>query len=161
MTRVLVTYFSVSGNTKRMAEEIAKGAKGAKGAGAKVVLMPVKDVEPRSLLEYDAIIMGSPTYYGTMAAKCKALIDRSVVLHGKLEGRVGGAFTSSGGRAGGNETTVLDILKAWLIHGMVVQGTSDGDHYGPVAVEVPDKDSLASCRAYGARLARLAKKVRG
>ena len=158
MTKVLVCYYSASGNTKRMAEEIAKGAK---GTGAKVALMPVKDVEPRSFLEFDAIIMGSPTYYGSMAAKCKQLIDRSVVLHGKLEGRVGGAFTSSGGRAGGNETTVLDILKAWLIHGMVVRGTSSEDHYGPVAVEEPDRESLKACRAYGARLARLAKKVRG
>ena len=158
MAKVLVTYFSRTGNTKRMAEEIAEGAK---GAGAEVVLRPVKEVDPKAFREFDAIIMGSPTYYGTMAAECKALIDRSVVLHGKLDGRVGGAFTSSGGRAGGNETTVLDILKAWLIHGMVVQGTSGEDHYGPVAIEGPDKDSLETCRAYGARLAELAKRLRG
>jgi NAD(P)H dehydrogenase (quinone) len=158
MVKVLITYYSRTGNTERMAEEIAKGAR---DAGAEVALMPIDQADPKGLRAYDAIIMGSPTYYGSMAADCKKFLDRSVALHGKLDGRVGGAFTSSGGRAGGNETTVLDILKAWLIHGMVVQGTSGEDHYAPVAVEAPDEGSLETCRAYGARLAELAKKLRG
>jgi multimeric flavodoxin WrbA len=63
---------------------------------------------------------GSPTYYGTMAWELKKLLDESVKFHGKLRGKVGGAFTSSANVGGGNETTVLDILKALLIHGMVV-----------------------------------------
>ena len=158
MVRMLVCYYSRSGNTERMAKEVARGAR---RAGAEVVLSPVKGVDPRGLREFDAIVMGSPTYYGTMAAECKALIDRSVALHGKLDGRVGGAFTSAGGRASGAETTVLDILKAWLIHGMVVQGTSADFHYGPAAVGEPDKETLAACRAYGKKLAELAKRVRG
>ncbi len=158
MTKVLVCYYSRTGNTERMAKEIAKGAR---KAGAEVVVKAVKDADPRGLREYDAIVMGSPTYYGTMAAECKGFIDRSVALHGKLDGRVGGAFTSSGGRASGAETTVLDILKSWLIHGMVVQGTSEDFHYGPAAVGEPDKETLAACRAYGKRLAGLAKRVRG
>ncbi len=158
MTKVLVTYFSRSGNTKRMAELVAEGAR---AAGADVDVRPVKEADPKGLEAYDAIIMGSPTYYGTMAAECKSFIDRSVARHGRLDGRVGGAFTSSGHRAGGNETTVLDILKAWLIHGMVVEGTSGDDHYGPVAVGDPDADSEESCREYGRRLAELAGRVRG
>jgi len=158
MVRMLVCYYSRTGNTERMAKEIAKGAR---KAGAEVVVRAVKDADPKGLREFDAIVMGSPTYYGTMAAECKALIDRSVALHGKLDGRVGGACTSAGGRACGAETTVLDILKAWLIHGMVVQGTSGNFHYGPAAVGGPDKETLAACRAYGKRLAELAKQVRG
>lgn len=152
MVKVLVCYFSKSGHTERMAREIAEGSR---AAGAEVDLKPVGEVDPRGLIDYDAVVMGSPTQYGTMSAEAKELIDRSVVLHGSLEGRVGGAFTSSGQRAGGNETTVLDILKAWLIHGMVVLGTSGEDHYGPVAIGEPDDDSIKSCRSYGERVARL------
>ena len=51
----------------------------------------------QDLLKADGIILGSPTYYGTMAAEMKAFIDRSVKYHGKLEGKIGGAFSSGGG----------------------------------------------------------------
>jgi NAD(P)H dehydrogenase (quinone) len=140
-----------------MAEEIAAGAK---GAGASVDVLNVEQVDVKGLREYDAIVFGSPTYYGTMAAPVKEVFDESVKLHGKLAGRVGGAFTSSGARAGGNETTVLDILKAWLVHGMMVMGDAGSDHYGPVAIGTPDEKALRSCHEYGRRLTELAAKVR-
>jgi NAD(P)H dehydrogenase (quinone) len=158
MVRMLVSYYSRSGHTKAMAEEIARGAR---DAGAQVDLLNVEQVDVKGLKEYDAIILGSPTYYGTMAAPVKELIDQSVKLHGKLAGRVGGAFASSGMRAGGNETTVLDILKALLIHGMVVIGTSGEDHYGPVAIKAPDEKAIKSCNAYGRKLAELTQRLRG
>ncbi len=158
MVRMLVCYYSRSGHTKQMAEAIAEAAK---GAGAEVDTRHVNQVDFMTWRDYDCIVMGSPTYYGTMAAECKELLDKSVKLHGRLNGRLGGAFTSSGGRAGGNETTVLDILKAWLIHGMLVSGTTDADHYGPVAVGRPDEKALKSCAEYGQRLAEQAKLLRG
>jgi NAD(P)H dehydrogenase (quinone) len=156
MTLVLVAYFSKSGNTKRMAEAVADGAR---SSGAEVHLMPVEEVDVDSLDQYDAIILGSPTYYGTMAAPIKRLVDESVALHGQLNGKVGGAFTSSAQRAGGNETTIIDILKALLIHGMCVQGTPGADHYGPVAVGAPDEMALESANEYGLRLAKLAARL--
>jgi NAD(P)H dehydrogenase (quinone) len=100
-------------------------------------------------------------YYGTMAAELKKLIDESVKHHGKLVGKVGGAFASSGGPGGGNETTVLDILKAQLVHGMIVQGDSGGDHYGPIAVGAPDERSRKECRKLGKRAAELAVRLGG
>ena len=86
------------------------------------------------LLKADGIIFGSPNYYGGMAAPVKGFLDESVKFHGELKGKVGGAFSSSANIGGGNETTIMNILKAFLIHGMIVQGTSQGDHYGPVAI---------------------------
>jgi len=158
MSRVLVVYYSRSGNTKRMAEVIAKGVA---GGGVDVDLLPVGDVTPDDLLDYDGIVMGSPVYYGTMAAEIKQLIDESVEHHGKLDGKVGGAFASSGGPGGGNETTVLDIVHALMIHGMIVKGDPQGDHYGPIAVGAPDARSEAECARMGANIAQLVKRLFG
>ncbi len=159
MARVLITYYSRTGNTEKMAHLVAEGA--TEVPGAEVVTRPVAEVTPDDLLQFDAIIMGSPVYYGTMAAELKELIDQSVCHHGKLQGKVGGAFASSGGVGGGNETTVLDINKALLIHGMIIAGDSGGDHYGPVAVGAPDDRSAAECRKLGRRVAELAIKLFG
>lgn len=158
MASILVLYYSRSGTTKKMAELVCEGAK---GAGARVTCKNVVDVEgPEILLDYDGIIIGSPTYYGGMAAEIKDLIDKSVRFHGKLEGKVGGAFSSAANIGGGNETTIRGILDALLIHGMVVQGTAGGDHYGPVAVGAPDARVEEQCRALGARVARLAERLK-
>lgn len=159
MAKILVCYYSRSGNTEHMARVVADGA--AKADGADVDVKPVSDLSAKDLLAYDAIVMGSPTYYGTMAAELKKLIDESVAFHGKLSGKVGGAFSSSANVGGGNETTVMDIIKALLIHGMVVRGTHDGDHYGPVAIGDPDERSKANCLAYGKLVAELAVNLHG
>jgi len=104
--------------------------------------------------------MGSPTYYGQMSAKLKALIDESVKIHGKLEGKVGAAFTSSGGTATGAETTILSILQAMLVHGMIIQGRSDDKHYGAAAIGSPSKKEFESCKELGKRVASLAVKLK-
>jgi len=153
VARILVVYYSRTGNTKKMAEAVAEGAK---SAGGDVTLAPVDKVKAGDLVKYDGLILGSPTYYGLMAAEVKKLLDESVSLHGELEGRAGGAFSSSANPGGGNETTVLSILQALLIHGMVVQGTHSGDHYGPIAVGAPDARALGQCHELGERVARLA-----
>jgi len=157
MPRMLVTYYSRSGNTKKMAEEVVAGA--GEVAGVSIDLRPVSEVTPDTLVGFDAILIGSPVYYGTMAAEVKDLIDRSVKHHGELVGKVGGAFASSGGPGGGNETTVLDIVKALLIHGMIVQGDAQGDHYGPIAVGEPDERSRSECRRFGGRVAGLVLRI--
>jgi len=159
MAKVLVTYHSRGGNTKKMAELIAQGAEGVEGA--EVTLKPVAEVQAKDLGDYDAVVIGSPTYYGLPAAQVKKLIDESVAFHGQLEGKVGGAFSSSANIGGGNETTIMAIIQALLIHGMVVQGTSTGDHYGPVAIGAPDNRAANLCQDYGRRVASLAVKLHG
>lgn len=152
MPKILVVYYSRSGNTKKMADLVAEGIK---KEGVKVIVKDVEDVKVDELLEYDGVIIGSPTYYGTMAAEIKKLFDDSVKFHAKFDGKVGGAFASSANIAGGNETTILDILNAMLIHGMILQGDPKGDHYGPVAIGVPDERSKNECLRYGQRMAKL------
>ncbi|NIP36435.1 MAG: flavodoxin family protein [Thermoplasmata archaeon] len=158
MVKMLVTYYSRSGHTKRMAEEIANAAR---DAGADVDLLHVDQVDVKKFPDYDCLVVGSPTYYGTMAAEVKGMFDKSVKVHNKLTGRLGGAFASSGMRAGGNETTVTAILLCWLVHGMLVSGSAGSDHYGPVAVGKPDEAALKACQEYGRRMVEQAKLLRG
>ena len=124
-----------------------------------VQVKKVEETAPEELLKADGIIVGSPTYYGSMAAEIKELFDRSVKFHGQLEGKIGAAFSSAANIGGGNETTIMDILKAFLIHGMVVQGDSEGDHYGPVAIGPPDSRASAQCKKLGQKVATLVKKI--
>ncbi|MFA4984759.1 MAG: flavodoxin domain-containing protein [Candidatus Omnitrophota bacterium] len=156
MSRVLVLYYSRTGNTKKMAASIAEGIKSER---VEADLKDVKEIGAREFLKYEGIVAGSPTYYGTMAAEIKKIFDDSVDFHGSLDGKVGAAFSSSANVAGGNETTVLDILNAMLIHGMVIQGDPKGDHYGPVAIGAPDNRSSAECMRLGVRVAKLVKKL--
>jgi len=159
MPSILVTYYTRSGHTEAMAKAVAEGVKGV--GGVEVQLRPVGEVTPDDLLKHDGIIVGSPVYYGTMAAEVKKLFDESVKHHGKLTGKVGGAFASSGVAGGGCETTILDILRALLIHGMIVQGTAGGPHYGPIAVGAPDEKACKECEKLGARVGELVKRVAG
>jgi len=156
MPKVLVVYYSRTGNTEKMAQCVAEGAK---IDGVDVELKKVDDTEADELLDADGIIVGSPVYYGLPSAEIKQLFDESVRFHGRLTGKVGGAFASSANIGGGNETTVVGILQMMLIHGMIVQGTADGDHYGPVAIGAPDERSTPQCTALGRRVAELAKRL--
>lgn len=154
--RALVSFYSRTNNTKKMAEAIAEGVK---KAGLTVDVKKITDVKPADLLNYHAIIFGSPTYYGLMAAQMKKLLDESVIHHGKLAGKIGGAFTTCGGIGGGAETTIISIFEAFLIHGMIIIGESGAYHYGPVSIESPDEQCLASCVKYGQKIADLTKKI--
>ena len=157
MAKALVIYYSRTGNTKKMAESVAEGIK---NEGMEVVIKEVKDVDAGELLKYDAIAIGSPTYYGTMAAQIKKLLDDSVKFHGKLDGKVGASFASSANVGGGNETTILDILNAMLIHGMIIQGDPQGDHYGAVAIGAPDSRATKQCVRLGNRIVKLVKRLK-
>ena len=156
MSKILVIYYSETGNTEVMAGIVADGVKEEK---VDAILKRVEDTRVDDLLKTDGIIIGSPTYYGLPAAPIKRLLDESVKYHGQLEGKVGGAFTSSGNIGGGNETTIIAILEAFLIHGMIICGTSKGDHYGPVSIGGPDKRAEKQCRELGKRVAQLVKRL--
>ncbi len=156
--KIIVIYYSQGGATKKMAEIIASHMQ---ADDVEVDLRPVEEVHPKMLLEYNGILIGSPTYYGTCAYQIKKLLDESVQFHGKLDGKAGGAFSSAANVAGGNETTVLSILEALLIHGIVVQGDPKGDHYGPVAIGNPDKRAEVNCRRFAERFVQLVQKLQG
>jgi len=142
-----------------MAAAVAEGAK--RVGGIRVTVKPVDKTQHKDLLEADGIIVGSPTYYGMMSGKIKTFFDESVDIHGKLAGKVGAAFTSSGGTASGAETTLLSILKAMLVHGMIVQGRHDDKHFGAAAVGEPKEKELEMCKRLGKRTAELVLRVKG
>ncbi|HYA22456.1 MAG TPA: NAD(P)H-dependent oxidoreductase, partial [Thermoproteota archaeon] len=156
---VVISYYSRSGNTKEVARAIASGVKEVKGATVR--LRSVRATTLRDLRWADAIIFGSPTYYGDMAAEVKQLLDKSVAIHGSLKGKVGAAFTSSGGIASGAETTILSILQAMLVHGMVILGNPDGQHYGVAIVGAPNAKQSKLCRERGKQVAELAARLSG
>jgi NAD(P)H dehydrogenase (quinone) len=136
MKKVLVTYYSRSGNTKKMAELISDALT---VRGIKADLIPVEEVPIDSLPGYDGFIVGSPNYFGTMAWPVKKFIDESIKYYKKLEGKAAAAFTSEGIIGGGGDAVLLDILKTFLIHGCVVQGLTGIGHFGPVAIGAPDE----------------------
>jgi NAD(P)H dehydrogenase (quinone) len=156
---VLIVYDSRTGNTEKMAKAVARGAKSVKGISAKT--LKVDKATLSDLRAADGLIFGSPTYYGDMSAKLKALFDESFKIHGKLKGKVGGAFTSSGGTACGAETTLLAITHAMLVHGMIVQGRYDDKHFGPTALESPNPEEEKLCAELGKRVATLVLRLNG
>jgi NAD(P)H dehydrogenase (quinone) len=141
MTKVLVLYYSSWGHIEQMAYAAAEGAR---EAGAEVVVKRVPELVPESvaqaahyktdqkapvatveeLPEYDAIIFGTPTRYGTMTAQMKNFLDQTGALwaQGKLIGKVGSVFTSTATQHGGQEATILTTLPVLLHHGMVIVG---------------------------------------
>ncbi len=160
MVRVLIVYDSRSGNTEKAAFLVAEGVKKFKNVDC--VVKRVDDVSLDDLLSADGIVIGSPTYYGGMSSKIKALIDKSVEIHGKLEGKVGAAFTTSGGTATGAETTLLSIVQALLIHGMIIKGNPEDKHYGLAIVGAPEsEEDKELCRKFGFAIANLTSKISG
>ena len=154
MPRVLVVYYSRSGNTEAMAKILAEAIG---NEGIDVECKKVQEASIDELLDVDGIVVGSPTYYGTMAAEIKKFLDDSIKHHGKLDGKVGAAFSSA--HVTGHETTVISILEALLIHGMIIQGDPQGYHYGPTSLLKPDDKVADACRRFGNRVAELVKKL--
>ncbi|MCM8785479.1 MAG: NAD(P)H-dependent oxidoreductase [Candidatus Omnitrophica bacterium] len=158
MGKVLIIYHSKTGNTEEMARSVAEGVK---EEGLEFVLKSIEDTKIEDLLNSDGIIVGSPTYFGLPSSEIKKLFDESVKYYGHLEGKVGGAFTSSALIGGGNETTIMSIIQMMLIHGMIVQGTTKSNHYGPVSIGKPDNKVKNDCKELGRRVSKLIKKIKG
>ena len=157
MTRILVTYFSATGNTKAMAEAVAEGVRSVENV--ECVLKTVPQTTNDDWLAADGIIVGSPTYFGQMASRVKQMFDVTEKIYGKLEGKVGAAFTTSGGAGCGHEMTNMSIITAMLVAGMVVPGTTQGPHFGPFAVGAPEARDLQQAREMGVRVATLTRKL--
>jgi NAD(P)H dehydrogenase (quinone) len=157
--QILILYFSKGGNTKKLAEAIAKGVEQVEGATA--LLKRTDEVTKDDFLASDAIIAGSPVYFGAMAADMKRVFDEFVGVRKKMEGKVGAAFATSGDPTGGKETTIMSIIQALLIYGMVIVGDpmSATGHYGTACVGAPDSKTKENGAKLGQRVAELARRL--
>lgn len=200
MTKVLVVYYSMYGHIETMAKAIAEGA--GKVEGTEVTLKRVPELmtkeqaekagakldqdaplaSPQELADYDAIIFGTPTRYGNMCAQMRQFLDQTGGLwaKGKLIGKVGSVFTSTGSQHGGQETTLTSFHTNLFHFGMVVVGVpysvselttmeeiTGGTPYGAStlagadASRQPTENELNIARFQGEHVAKVARKLRG
>ncbi len=201
---VLIIYYSMYGHVLQLARAVEEGARSVQGAEVSLrrvrefpeVEQATADSEhanktreaqkqiPLATLDdlrsADAVIFGSPTRYGNMAAQLKAFIDTTsqVWLKGELEGKVGAVFTSTASTHGGQESTLLSMMTPMLHLGMIIMGVPystpgmlhtegrGGTPYGASTVAGPKgelspaKEDLDIARALGKRVAEAAKKLR-
>src|SRR5882762_4021892 len=194
MAKVLVLYYSAYGHIEKMAYAVAEGAK---SAGADVVVKRVPELvsdevakasyykmdqeapiaTAEELADYDAIIVGSGTRFGTVTSQMRNFWDQTGALWfgGKLVGKLGSAFTSSATQHGGQESTILGFLPTFLHHGMAVVGlpyafqgqmgteeVKGGSPYGASTItngdgsRQPSEIELEAARYQGAHVAKLA-----
>jgi len=199
MAKVLVLYYSTYGHIETMAGAVAEGAR---AAGAKVDVKRVPETVPEEiarnahfkldqaapvatvadLAEYDAIVIGTPTRFGRMPSQMAAFLDQAGGLWAKgvLNGKVGGAFTSSATQHGGNEMTLFSIIANLLHFGLIVVGLpysfagqmtieeiTGGAPYGATTIaggkgeRKPSNNELDGARHQGELIAGIAKKLFG
>ncbi|MBA4043697.1 MAG: NAD(P)H:quinone oxidoreductase [Erythrobacter sp.] len=198
MTKVLVLYYSSYGHIEAMAAAVAEGAASvpgtevfvkrvaelvadevAKSAGMKLdQSAPI--ATPAELADYDAIIFGTPTRFGNMAAQMRNFLDQTGGLWftKALVGKVGSVFVSTASQHGGQETTITSFHTTLLHHGMVIVGLpytfagnsemneiSGGTPYGASTLagndgsRMPSENELAGARFQGAHVAQIAAKL--
>lgn len=163
MAKVLVLYYSTYGHVEALAQAIAEGVRST-GATADVkrVLETVPEGVAKSahfkldqqaptatvaeLANYDAIVVGSPTRFGRIASQMAAFLDQAGGLwaSGALNGKVGGAFTSTATQHGGQEMTLFSIIANLLHFGMTVVGLPYS-HQGQMTL-----DEIVGGAPYGA-----------
>lgn len=159
--QVLVLYYSRSGNTRKLAEAIAEGITQVEGVAC--VIKSVSEVSKDDFVLSDGIIAGSPVYFGTMASELKEVFDTFLGIRRSMEDKVGAAFATSADPTGGKETTIMSIMQAMLIYGMIVVGDplEATGHYGVACTGAPDKKTVENARKLGKRVALLTKKMKG
>ena len=139
---VLVTYHSDTGNTEKMAQGVAEGAKAVPGTS--VILKRVGEVAADDLSSSDAVIVGSPVYFGNMSGEVKTFFNNwtkfGLFRDRKMRNKVGGAFATGALVSSGKEVTVITILGAMLINQMIV--VSGGGGFGASATTGPDSPGI-------------------
>lgn len=165
--RVLIVYHSETGNTGALAQAAAEGARSV--ADVEVTTKTVGEATNEDLEACDALLIGSPTYWGSMSTPVKQFIDGQRPFMGD---KVGGAFATGGSDGGGKELAVLSILAAMLNNGMIVAGPhyeEGGFRFGSFGVAATtgvdspglDEAELKRARLLGERVATVAKRYRG
>ena len=166
---VLVAYYTQTGMTRKMAEAVAEGARERAG---RVILAPIDSVTAEDLRSADAILLGSPTHWGNMATAMRGFIDSWTELGVSVRDRIGGAFATGGGSAGGKEMVMTSMILAMMNHGMIVvgplfrEGEFEYGNFGAAATtglasspSIPPAD-LDAARALGRRAAETAGRLR-
>ena len=200
MPKVLVLYHSTYGHVEKMAEAIAEGARQVDGAQVDIKRVPElvpEELAKKSgykldqaapiatideLSDYDAIIIGAGTRFGTAASQLRNFLDQTGGLwaSGAFTGKVGSAFTSTATQHGGQETTLIGMIQTLLHHGMVVAGLpyawqgqlridemTGGSPYGATTItggdgsRMPSDNELEGARWQGRYVAETAKKLHG
>jgi NAD(P)H dehydrogenase (quinone) len=199
MSKVLVLYYSSYGHVETLADAVAEGVR---STGATVDVKRVPETAPQEvakaayfkldqkapvatvaeLADYDAIVVGTPTRFGRISSQMAAFLDQAggLWMSGALNGKVGGAFTSSASQHGGQETTLFSVITNLLHFGMTIVGlpyshqgqmTLDeivgGAPYGATTIaggqgqRQPSAIELAGARHQGELIARTANKLFG
>ncbi len=197
MSKILVLYYSTYGHVETLAGAVAEGARSVAGAEVTVKRVPetlppelakqfgvkldqaAPVATPQELAEYDAIIFGSPTRFGNMAAQMRNFLDQTGGLwaKGALIGKVGSVFTSTG-TGGGNESTIISFVTTLIHQGMVYVGlpyscpeladiseVKGGSPWGAATIagsdgsRKPSAKELAQARFQGAHVAGIAAKL--
>jgi NAD(P)H dehydrogenase (quinone) len=170
--RILVAYYSLTGNTEQMARGVAEGIGRAPGVTA--VVKQVGEVTKQDLETADGLILGGPTYYANIPGKMKVVIDDwSWKMKVDFTDKVGGAFSTGGGQVGGKEHVVTSLLLFMLSNRMIVAGPlyrnertgSVWGEPGSSAMTGPldpgvSEEELDSARRLGERIASLVKKLK-
>lgn len=200
MAKILVLYYSSWGHVETMAKAVAEGARKVDGVEVTIKRVPELVPEevakqfhykldqeapiasPQDLADYDAVIFGTPTRYGNMAAQMKQFLDQTGGLwaKGALVGKVGSVFVSTATQHGGQETTITSFHSVLLHHGMVIVGLpysfqgqmtmseiTGGSPYGATTLAAgdgarqPSENELAGARFQGEHVAKITKKLHG
>jgi NAD(P)H dehydrogenase (quinone) len=198
MTKILVLYYSSYGHIETMAAAVAEGVRSVDGCTVEVKRVPelmpdevaaaahikvdqaAPIATPDELANYDAIIFGTPTRFGNMAAQMRNFLDQTGGLWftNALVGKVGSVFCSTASQHGGQETTITSFHTTLLHHGMVIVGLpytfkgnsemgeiSGGTPYGATTLagadgsRMPSENELAGARFQGRHVAEIAAKL--
>ncbi|GEO12940.1 NAD(P)H:quinone oxidoreductase [Microvirga aerophila] len=195
MAKILVVYYSSYGHIEQMAQAVAEGVRSV--AGTDVVIKRVAELvpedvarksgikldqeapiaSPNELGDYDAVIFGTPTRYGGMAAQMRNFLDQTggLWVKGALVGKVGSVFASTGTQHGGQETTITSFHTTLLHHGMIIVGLpysfagqtrmdeiTGGSPYGATTIaggdgsRQPSQNELDGARFQGRHVAEIA-----
>jgi flavorubredoxin len=139
MPKILVLYYSRTGNTEKMANAVAEGARTANNVEVDLEY----HVDAEDLAGYDAIVVGTSTYYHDMPMDMKRLFEEAAVKGINLKGKTGVAFGSYGW-SGEAPKMILEIMK--LKFNMNVTESA------LLVLNVPDQNSLNLCRELGKRV---------
>jgi NAD(P)H dehydrogenase (quinone) len=198
MSKLLVLYYSTYGHVEKMAYAVAEGAKSVAGTEVTVKRVPelmppevaakahaktdqaAPIADPQELANYDAIIFGTPTRFGNMAAQMRNFLDQTggLWMSGALVGKVGSVFASTASQHGGQETTITSFHTTLLHQGMVIVGVpyseqrlmnmdeiTGGTPYGATTLAKPDgsrqpsENELAIARFQGEHVAKISAKL--
>jgi len=162
---ILIVYYSATGNTQQMANGVVEGVQNISNATA--TLRNVDEVTSDELSAADGIVLGCPTYWGTIADPMKNFLD----INGFWEGKVGGAFSTGAMKTGGKEHVVVSLLLALMMKGVIIVGpiydfgAFQSGAFGATAMTGPPDDGVSDselndARALGERVANIAERLK-